>query len=197
MESRSFAEIRRQWSAGDIVILTFHMPPRSSRWYRNSIVIERGPVVYSLPISADRLKLTNRGRASDWQAYPTTAWNFALALDPDHPESSLSIHEAPTETQVFTLAHTPVRIDAPAFPVPAWRAQDGVADSIPDSPVVPVASENLTKVSLVPYAAAKLRITAFPHGLGEGYAPVAKSVTNSGILRISKFRSHSRSGSGQ
>ena len=153
-----------------MVTLTFPMPPRTSRWYRNSIAIERGPVVYSLPIGADWLKLTDRGQASDWQAYPKSPWNYALALDPDHAEASLTVHETPAESQVFTLAHAPVRIDAPAFPLPDWRAQDGVADSMPDSPVKAVASEDLAKVSLVPYAAAKLRITAFPHGLAGGNA---------------------------
>lgn len=170
-----FAEIRRRWSAGDIVTLTFPMPPRTSRWYHNSIAIERGPVVYSLPIGADWLKLTDRGRASDWQAYPTTEWNYALALDPDHPEPSLLIHETTIESRVFTLAHAPVRIDVPAFPQADWRAQEGVADSLPESPVTSTASE-VTRISLVPYAAAKLRITAFPHGLPARHDPTAEPI---------------------
>jgi uncharacterized protein len=180
VEPNSFTEIQRRWSAGDIVDLTLPMRPRSSRCFRNSIAIERGPVVYSLPVGSDWLKLTDRGRASDWQAYPTTTWNYALALNPDQPESSLSVREAPEESHVFTLAHAPVRIDAPAFPVPVWRAQDGVADSMPDSPVVPIASQDLTQITLVPYAAAKLRITAFPHGLPGGNTPAPESAAHSG-----------------
>jgi hypothetical protein len=163
--SGAFAEIRREWNKGDVVTLTLPMPPRTSSWYRNSIAIERGPVVYSLPIGADWLKLTDRGLASDWQAYPTTAWNYALALDPNKPDASLTVQEAPAESQVFTLAHAPVRIEAPAFPVPAWREEDGVADSLPLSPVAAADPKDITRISLVPYAAAKLRITAFPHGI--------------------------------
>jgi hypothetical protein len=179
-EPGSFAEIRRRWTAGDTVVLTLPMRPRSSRCFQNSIAIERGPVVYTLPVGADWLKLTDRGRASDWQAYPTTKWNYALALNPDEPESSLSVHETRSESQIFTLAHAPVRIDAPAFPVPAWRALDGVADSMPESPVAPAAAHDLTQISLVPYAAAKLRITAFPHGLPGENAPSAEPSAHGG-----------------
>jgi hypothetical protein len=38
---------------------------------------------------------------------------------------------------------------------------DGVAEPVPKSPVA--SSEPEENISLVPYAAAKLRITAFPH----------------------------------
>lgn len=166
----SFAEIRRKWTAGDTVTLTFPMPPRCSLWYRDSVAIERGPVVYSLPIGVDWLKLTDRGKASDWQAYPTTTWNYAVALNPDKPESNLLVHEESCESKVFTLSHAPVRITTPAFMTPGWRAQDGVADSMPASPVPQAADKNLTTITLVPYAAAKLRITAFPHGLPDATA---------------------------
>jgi hypothetical protein len=44
--------------------------------------------------------------------------------------------------------------------VDAWRAEDGVADAIAQSPVASDAPEET--ITLIPYAAAKLRITAFP-----------------------------------
>ncbi|HVU00038.1 MAG TPA: beta-L-arabinofuranosidase domain-containing protein [Acidobacteriaceae bacterium] len=165
VEPGSFAEIRREWTRGDGVTLTLPMPARTSRWYRDSVAVERGPVVYSLPIGASWLKLVDRGQASDWQAYPASAWNYALALNPDQPDAALTVHEAPMESQVFTLAAAPVRIEVPAFPVPGWREEDGVADSMPASPVPVDNSKSITRISLVPYAAAKLRITAFPHGI--------------------------------
>lgn len=179
-DAGSFAEIRRRWTAGDTVTMTFPMPARCSHWYRDSIAVERGPIVYSLPIGADWLKLTDRGQASDWQAYPTTPWNYALALDSDRPEVGLTVHENPSDSGVFTLAETPVRITASAFLIPQWRAQDGVADSMPTSPVVRADGDDITTVSLVPYAAAKLRITAFPHGRPRAEAGVPTSATEAG-----------------
>ena len=45
--------------------------------------------------------------------------------------------------------------------VPSWRAEDGVANVVPQSPVV--SEEAQETITLVPYGAAKLRITAVPH----------------------------------
>jgi hypothetical protein len=41
-----------------------------------------------------------------------------------------------------------------------WRAVDGVADPVPASPVSANSKEET--LTLIPYGAAKLRITAFP-----------------------------------
>jgi hypothetical protein len=41
-----------------------------------------------------------------------------------------------------------------------WRAEDGAADPLPESPVNSRNPEQM--LTLIPYAAAKLRITAFP-----------------------------------
>lgn len=42
---------------------------------------------------------------------------------------------------------------------PLWRADDGAANSLPQSPVA--SQEKEETVRLIPYAAAKLRVTAF------------------------------------
>jgi hypothetical protein len=41
-----------------------------------------------------------------------------------------------------------------------WRAEDGAANTLPPSPVASDQPEET--ITLIPYAAAKLRITAFP-----------------------------------
>jgi hypothetical protein len=60
----------------------------------------------------------------------------------------------------FALNGTPLKLQVTARKLPAWQAVDGVADSVPQSPVV--SEEPEETITLVPYAAAKLRITAFP-----------------------------------
>ena len=42
----------------------------------------------------------------------------------------------------------------------AWQAVDGVAAPVPESPVESTAADET--LTLIPYGAAKLRITAFP-----------------------------------
>lgn len=44
------ATIDRQWKSGDVIELTLPMKVSVSRWYENSAVVERGPLVYALRI---------------------------------------------------------------------------------------------------------------------------------------------------
>ncbi|MGC2638340.1 MAG: beta-L-arabinofuranosidase domain-containing protein [Acidobacteriaceae bacterium] len=157
-----FFRIQRTWKAGDVISLEFPMKPRTSRWFHDSIAVERGPLVFSHAIGGDWLKLVDRGQANDWQVYPTSEWNYALALDPDTVENAVTVCEADATEDVFTETHAPVRLTAPAVMVPDWRAQDGVAAPPPVSPLAEIPGADAKVIPLVPYAAAKLRITAFP-----------------------------------
>ena len=72
----------------------------------------------------------------------------------------IEVAEAPIGGSPFALNGTPVTLRVPARKLPSWRAVDGVADAVPRSPVVSTEADET--ITLVPYAAAKLRITAFP-----------------------------------
>ena len=70
------------------------MQPRVSRWFNDSIAIERGPLVFSYGIGEDWVKLRDRGMTADWQVYPTTQWNYAVHVDLDEPARSVSVKES-------------------------------------------------------------------------------------------------------
>ena len=55
-----FLRIERRWTAGDEVALTLPMTPRTSTWHRDSVALERGPLVFSLRLGEDWKKLTQR-----------------------------------------------------------------------------------------------------------------------------------------
>lgn len=150
----SFARIERTWKQGDIVELTLPLEPGAGKGFNNSIAFERGPLVFSYPIGEDWLKLRDRGMTADWQVYPTTQWNYAVSTD------SIKATESPVAEDAFSLKGTPVKLEVKARKVPAWVAEEGVANPVPQSPVTSDQAEET--VTLVPYAAAKLRITAFP-----------------------------------
>ena len=110
--------------------------------------------MFSYPIGEDWLKMRDRGMTADWQVYPTTQWNYGLHAD------SIKVIESPLAEAPFTLKGIPVKLEVKGRKLPAWVAEDGVANPVPQSPATSAEAEET--VTLVPYAAAKLRITAFP-----------------------------------
>lgn len=97
---------------------------------------------------------------ADWQIYPTTPWNYALELNPDSAANSIAVSESEVSDVPFSRHRPAVRLGVKAQKLPGWRAQDGAADPLPQSPVASAEPEE--EIALLPYAAAKLRITAFP-----------------------------------
>ena len=156
----TFARIERKWKAGDRVVIEFPLEPRVSHWFHDSVAVERGPLVFSYGIGEDWLKLRDRGMTADWQVYPTTQWNYALALDAASQAHDITAIEAEVGDRPFTAKGAPVILHVKGRKLPAWRAEDGVAAPIPLGPVASDQPEEM--ITLIPYAAAKLRITAFP-----------------------------------
>ena len=156
----SFAQIERTWKSGDRVEINFPMQPRVSSWFNDSVAIERGPLVFSYGIGESWVKLRGRGMTADWQVFPTTPWNYAVSVDPADAARSISAKENEIGHIPFARKSVPVELHVKARKVPAWRAEDGAADPLPQSPVT--SSEAEEEISLIPYATAKLRISAFP-----------------------------------
>jgi hypothetical protein len=155
----SFAVLQRTWKPGDVVELRFPMAPISVKGFNDSVSVERGPLVFSYPIGASWVKLRDRGMTADWQVYPSSQWNYALAISEDEA-SSFKVEDLPLVRNPFSLTGHPVSIQMRARKLDSWRAVDGVADAVPQSPVS--SSNAVETITLVPYAAAKLRITSFP-----------------------------------
>jgi len=157
----TFARVERTWKPGDRVTIAFPMPLRTSRWFNQAVAVERGALVFSLAVGEDWVKLQQHGeKSADWQVFPTQDWNYALAVDPAHPEKDLTVTETPIGAVPFSARDTGVRIAARGRQIPSWVADDGAANPLPESPVASDSPEE--RLTLLPYAAAKLRITAFP-----------------------------------
>jgi len=131
-----------------------------SRWFHNSVAIERGPLVFSYGIGESWVKLRDRGMTADWQVFPTDAWNYAVQLDTEALSESIAVEESAVEEGPFTRQHAPVRLRVKARQLIEWRAEDGAANPLSPSPVTSEEPEKM--ITLIPYAAAKLRVTAFP-----------------------------------
>lgn len=161
VKAGEFCRVDREWKSGDRVELRFPMRVRTSIWFNNSIAVERGPLVYSLKIGESWNKIKQTGPAADWEVYPTTPWNYALAIDKEDPSKSVEVKEHPFGKQPFRPDASPVELIVKARRLPSWQIVDDSAGPLPVSPVTSRRPEE--SVTLVPYGAAKLRITAFPY----------------------------------
>ncbi len=159
-EPGKFLTVARRWKRGDRVELRFPMQPRITRWYQDSMAVERGPLIFALDLHGEWRKLRPRGMTADWEVYPQSQWNYALDVNEQSAASALQVRAEKVEDNPFALEHVPVRVTVRGRQIPEWKMEDNVAAAPPQSPVTTDAPEEA--LTFVPYAAAKLRITAFP-----------------------------------
>jgi DUF1680 family protein len=141
----TFFRIQRLWRPGDVVDIRFPMTVRKTRWFHDSVALERGPIVYSLKIGTSWHKIAEHGPAADWEVNPTTPWNYGLLSN--GKVEYVNTSEGPT-------------LKVQGRRLPQWAIVDGSAGPLPQSPVR--SNEPVETLTLVPYGKAKLRITAFP-----------------------------------
>lgn len=161
-----FYRIERVWKKEDKVVVTLPMRVRTSRGFNNSVVVERGPLVFSLKIGEKWEKIEKgmskpaASPAADWSIEPTTPWNYGLIIERDKPEESVRVIEKPMGEYPFSPEGTPIMLRVQGRRIPDWKLVDGSAGHLPVSPLS--SGEKVEPLTLLPYGSAKLRITAFP-----------------------------------
>ena len=85
--SEAFVRVDREWNDGDRVVLRLPMYPRVVRGHDGLVSIYRGPLLFGLHIGEDWRRFKGDEPHADWEVYPTTPWNYGLAVDPDEPGS--------------------------------------------------------------------------------------------------------------
>jgi hypothetical protein len=158
-----YAAINRRWRDGDQLRLEFSPQIAIKTWPKmgNALSVRRGPLWFSLKVGEEWKRY---GGTDEWPAYeilPRTPWNYGLLVDPNQPESTVSLAGVkPLAYQPFEPEAAPVILRARAKRVPQWTAQGQMAGRIPPVPLR--SPEPVEDIMLIPMGCARLRVAVFP-----------------------------------
>ena len=134
--------------------------------YQDSVSVERGPLVFSLGLKTKWINFMpfhfqpKGERKFDWAAIPQSHWNYALALNANDLNQSLTVTQQPLKGNPFDPGNEPIHVTVEGRQLDNWQGAQGAAAPPPQSPVE--STEALEKLVLSPYGSTRLRITAFP-----------------------------------
>jgi len=122
----TYITFERKFADGDIVTVILPQNVRLSRWPRNGIAVERGPLVYSLPVDTEWKIDPWPGRTpakqqARYNAYPTSDWNYALALRNDNVGDLVQVVQCNMTDHPWSPENAPVALQVPARRVKGWK----------------------------------------------------------------------------
>jgi hypothetical protein len=171
-----FAVLRRTFKSGDVVNLNLPMNVKATEWPNNGIGIERGPLLYALPIETKWTSVAEAAYSSEefptWEANPVGPWNYGVALDPANASSQVAVTQKPNaqnmETSSWPWSDAPTVLTVPARRLDGWDYETNpkvphqrFTPQLPD-PDNLKASDQIERLTLVPFGATQLRVSIFP-----------------------------------
>lgn len=154
---QGYATIDREWQTGDCIQLSLPMEPRTVSRNLFAVSVERGPLVYALPVEENWQLLRRRERFHDHELYPASPWKYGLLADTSF---KVVVSEGDLPYQPFLAVDSPIKLEAQGKLVPDWRMECNNAGTPPLAPETD--EQPVVDLELVPYGGAKLRIGEFP-----------------------------------
>lgn len=161
-------KLPRKWKKNDVVELKLPMKINISRWFNNSVGIERGPLVYALKIEESWKQIKNekdREQYGDYlEVYPKSDWNYAIwdGSIKDIQSNFEIVEIRKPGNEPWNLQNAPITIKTKGKKVPEWKLYNGDAGPLPYSNIGYLNDEKTEEITLVPYGCTTLRISEFP-----------------------------------
>ncbi|MDD4263417.1 MAG: glycoside hydrolase family 127 protein [Firmicutes bacterium] len=153
-DPRGYLCVTRTWVDGDELLLNWTLSPKLRYWQNNMVSVERGSLILAMPLGEKWVKVGGVSPALDYEVYPEKDWNYGL--NPDESNFKTEFHDV--ELQPFNCSKPPMVVTTKAKQVLNWEEELSSPGPVPEEP-----RPGLTcPISLIPYGAARLRITQFP-----------------------------------
>lgn len=186
----SFVDCRRSFADGDSIELHLPMRVRMTRWPEHGVALERGPLVYSLPIETD-LELEPIDERSceglpPQSMRPGGPWNYALDLSEDQLDQIEIERLAEVGDTPWSPAQAPLALRVPVRRIARWRLIEEeytvvgcqwhnnrrysrgpfvFTPPLPIPELVRATAGEQETVRFIPHGCAKLRMTVLPQAL--------------------------------
>ena len=159
-DANGYVEVRRCWSAGDVLALRLPMRPQRVRRERQAVGVRLGPLVMVATPGEVWRPIPDAPGIGAWEVFPERSWNIALCPDAPVPLEDWPVTRAGVGEVPFDRRSIAVRIRAAGSRAhPEWRRDGGNAGVVPDGPG---AARWINMFDLVPYGNARIRIAELP-----------------------------------
>lgn len=153
--NNNFAKVIRTWNDNDIVEVSLRMRVELIERNNKAVSVQRGPLMYVLPLGEQWVRVRKRKRFHDWELYPKRAWQYALTSDKDFDVKFQEIKNQPFSTS------SPVKLVTQGKLLSNWIMENNSAAEPPFNPK-PFPDTMEDTIELIPYGCARLRIGEFP-----------------------------------